>query len=74
MLEWLNQYSGFLSLLAVLAAIFIPIIIYQKNKRDKRKDLMDEYEAMHEENWSHQIINGREWRVRQRYLEKKIRK
>lgn len=45
-MEALNEYSGLFSLLAVIAAVFIPIIIYYKEKCDKKSERRDEYEAM----------------------------
>ena len=55
MIEWLhsvvqflNSNAGVVSALALLAAIFVPICIYRKGKRDQRKALQDEYDAMNE--------------------------
>ena len=34
MVEWLNNCAGLFSLLAVLAAVIIPIVLYKRQKRD----------------------------------------
>ena len=34
MLDWLNQNSGLFSLLAVLASIIVPIVIFKKQRKD----------------------------------------
>ena len=34
MLGWLNQNSGLFSLLAVLASVIVPIVIFKKQRKD----------------------------------------
>lgn len=47
-MEWLNQYSGLFSLLALLAAIVVPIVIYRREKNDSKKEIQAELDAMEE--------------------------
>lgn len=47
MMEWINENSGLLSLVAAIAAvagIFVPFIIRWLDKKEKRQELLDEYE------------------------------
>lgn len=55
MIEWLNSVvqclnnnAGVVAALSVLVAIVVPCCLYQKGKRDKKKDLQSELEAMNE--------------------------
>lgn len=48
-MEFLNEYSGLFSLLAVVASIVsivVSVMIYRKQKKDYLQDLKDEYEAI----------------------------
>ena len=47
-IEFLNSCAGLLSLLAVLAAIIVPTIIYKKQRHSEKQDLQDELDAMNE--------------------------
>ena len=46
MMECLNNYSGLLSLLAVVASVIVPFWIYRKQKKDQKQDLKDELEIL----------------------------
>lgn len=46
MMECLNNYSGLLSLLAVVASVIVPFWIYRKQKKDHLQDLKDELEML----------------------------
>lgn len=61
MLDWLNQNSGLFSLLAVLASVIVPIVIFKKQRKEdaekerlakeeaakrERQDARDELDAM----------------------------
>lgn len=48
LVQFLNSNAGVVSALALLAAIFVPVCIYRKGKRDRRQALQDEYDAMNE--------------------------
>lgn len=46
-MDILNEYSGLLSLVAAIAAVaglFVPFIIRRQEKKEKRRELLDEYE------------------------------
>lgn len=52
MIEWLkhiieelNNYAGLLSLLAVIAAIVVPWIIYRKTAKSHKQEMINEYKA-----------------------------
>lgn len=40
-IESLNDYSGFFSLLAVLAAVFVPIAIYKWERKNERQAMKE---------------------------------
>lgn len=44
----LNSYAGLFSLLALLAAIVVPIAIYQNQRKNEKQDLQDELDALNE--------------------------
>ena len=46
--EGLNDYSGLFALLAFLAAAIVPFLIYKRQKRDERRAMKDELDAMNE--------------------------
>ena len=86
-MEFLNEYSGLFSLLAVVAsivAIVISVMIYRKQKKDQEnfyqkqqndhlQDLGDEYEAIESTSMFPMSIADREFYGRKRFLEKKLR-
>lgn len=41
----LNNYAGLLSLLAVIAAIVVPWIIYRKTAKSHKQEMINEYKA-----------------------------
>lgn len=73
-MEFLNQYSGLFSLLAVLASIVIPIVIYEKGKSDKRKDAQEELDAMNNNARFPMSMEDRNYYVRRHVLEKQARR
>ncbi|SIO33377.1 hypothetical protein [Fibrobacter sp. UWB11] len=48
MLEWINQNSGLFSLLAVVASVIVPIVIYKKQRKDEMRSMQDELDAIKE--------------------------
>ncbi len=44
-LKSLNEYAGLLALLALLAAIIVPFLIYKIGVRDKKQEYRDELEG-----------------------------
>ena len=76
-MEFLNEYSGLFSLLAVVAslvAIVVTVVIYCKQKKDHLQDLKDELDAMEENSIFPMGLAEREYYGRQRYLKKKLRR
>lgn len=76
-MEFLNEYSGLFSLLAVVAsivAIVVSVIIYRKQKKEHLQDLQDEYEAIESNSKFPMSIAEREYYSRKNYLEKKLRR
>lgn len=76
-MEFLNEYSGLFSLLAVVASIVsivVSVIIYRKQKKEHLQDLQDEYEAIESNSKFPMSIAEREYYSRKNYLEKKLRR
>jgi len=73
-MEFLNEYSGLFSLLAVVASIIVPFWIYRKQKKEHLQDLKDEYDAMEENSNFPMGLDEREYYGRKSYLEKKLRR
>ena len=76
-MEFLNEYSGLFSLLAVMAsvvAIFVSVVIFNKQKKDHLQDLKDEYEAIEKTSIFPMSIAEKEYYSRKNYLEKKLRR
>lgn len=74
-MEFLNEYSGLFSLLAVVAsvvAIVVSVMIYRKQKKDHLQDLKDEYEAIEKTSMFPMSIAEKEYYSRKNYLEKKL--
>ena len=76
-MEFLNEYSGLFSLLAVVASIGSivgSVMIYRKQKKQQLQDLQDEYEAIESNSKFPMSIAEREYYSRKNYLEKKLRR
>ena len=76
-MEFLNEYSGLFSLLAVVAsvvAIVVSVVIFNKQKKDHLQDLQDEYEAIEKTSIFPMSIAEKEYYSRKNYLEKKLRR
>lgn len=74
-MEFLNEYSGFFSLLAVVAsivAIVVSVMIYRKQKKDYLQDLQDEYEAIESTSMFPMSLAERGYYGRKSFLEKKL--
>lgn len=70
----LNNYSGLFSLLAVIAAVVVPIVIYWKQCRDERQNAIDELNAMNDVSRFPMTDSQRNYYIRKEILEKKIKK
>lgn len=73
-IESLNDYSGFFSLLAVLAAVFVPIAIYKWERKNERQAMKDELEAMQDNSHFPMTIEEREYYTKQGKLEKGLKR
>lgn len=76
-MEFLNEYSGLFSLLAVVASIVsivVSVIIYRKQKKLQLQDLQDEYEAIESNSKFPMSIAEREYFIHESYLQKKLRR
>ena len=85
-MEFLNEYSGLFSLLAVVAsivAIVVSVMIYRKQKKDQDnfyqkqqndllQDLKDEYEAIESTSMFPMSLAEREYYSRKNYLKIKL--
>ncbi len=76
-MEFLNEYSGLFSLLAVVASIVsivASVIIYRKQKKQQLQDLLDEYEAIESNSKFPMSIAEREYFIHESCLQKKLRR
>lgn len=73
-MEFLNNYSGLFSLLAVVASVIVPFWIYRKQKKEQKQDLKDELEAMEDNSVFSMGLDEREYYSRKSYLKKKLRR
>lgn len=73
-MEWLNILSLIFSFIAAIAAIAVPLAIYHKQNKDRRKELMDEYEAMKGADSYPISMDERNYFARKSFLEKQLRR
>lgn len=76
-MEFLNDYSGLFSLLAVVASIVsivVSVMIYRKQKKEHLQDLQDEYEAIESNSKFPMSIAEREYFIHESCLQKKLRR
>ena len=74
-MEFLNEYSGLFSLLAVVASIVSivgSVIIYRKQKKQQLQALQDEYEAIESTSMFPMSLAERGYYGRKSFLEKKL--
>ena len=74
-MEYLSEYSGLFSLLAVVAsvvAIMVAVVIYRKQKKEHLQDLKDELDAMEENSVFPMGLAERKYYGRKSYLKKKL--
>ena len=70
----LNDYSGLFALLAFLAAAIVPFCIYRKQKKDDRRAMRDELEAMNDISRFSLTHEEREFYTKRGKLEKGLRR
>lgn len=73
-MEFLNEYSGLFSLLAVVASVIVPFWIYRKQKKEQKQDLKDKLDAMEENSFFPMGLDEREYYEQKSYLAKKLRR
>ena len=76
-MEFLNEYSGLFSLLAVVASIVsivVSVMIYRKQKKDHLQDLKDGYDAIESTSKFPMSIAEREYFIHESCLQKKLRR
>ena len=71
-MEALNNYAGLFALLALVAAIVVPYVIYRKQKADERRALQDELEAMNESAQTPFSMDEKSFFAKQKALKKKL--
>ncbi len=77
MMEWINENSGLLSLVAAIAAVaglFVPFIIRWLDKKEKRQELLDEYETRKEIDKFPMSCEERGYFAHKEILKKKLKK
>lgn len=77
MMEWINENSGLLSLVAAIAAVaglFVPFIIRWLDKKEKRQELLDEYETRKEIEKFPMSYEERGYIAHKEILKKKLKK
>lgn len=73
-LESLNRFAGLFSLLAVIAAVVVPIVIYKIQLRNERKDAIDELNAMNDVSRFPMTSDQREYYTKKSKLEKRLKR
>lgn len=73
-LSWLNECAGLFALLALFAAIAMPLFIFWLQKRGERKALQDEYDAMMNSARLPMTTEQRWFAERKQLLEKRLKK
>ena len=73
-IESLNNYAGLFSLLAVLAAIVVPIVIHKRERKEERLAMKDELEAMQDNSRFPMSFEEREYYTKKSILEKGLKR
>ena len=73
-IESLNNYAGLFSLLAVLAAIVVPIGIHKRERKEERLAMKDELEAMQDNSRFPMSFEEREYYTKKSKLEKGLKR
>ncbi len=74
LLKSLNEFAGFFSLLAAIAAIVIPFIIYRIERKNARQDALDKLDAINSNSRFPMPQDLKGFYTEKSYLEKKIEK
>lgn len=73
-IESLNNYAGLFSLLAVLAAIVVPVVIHKTERKEERLAMKDELEAMQDNSRFPMSFEEREYYTKKSKLEKGLKR
>lgn len=73
-LSWLNECAGLFALLALVAAIAMPLFIFWLQKRNDRKAMKDEYDARKDLEQFPMNVEDRNDFVRKQLLAKWLKK
>ena len=73
-IESLNNYAGLFSLLAVLAAIVVPIVIHKRERKEERLAMKDELEAMQDNSRFPMSFEEREYYTKKSKFEKGLKR
>ena len=66
----LNEFAGLFALLALIATIVIPIVLYKKQKKDERQAMKDELDAMNDMSRFPMDTESRNYYIRKSLLER----
>lgn len=73
-MEWLNNYAGLFSLLAVIAAILVPCLIYRKERMNERQAMKDELDSINNIEQFPMTMDERKYYTKKSVLEKGLRR
>ena len=73
-LDALNHCAGLFSLLALLAAVIIPIVIYRRGRKNTMSDLQDELDSINSNTFNGLPSDMRDFFIRKNTLERKLKK
>ena len=73
-IQGLNDYAGLFALLALFAAILVPIGIYKKGREDERKAMQDELDSIKDSEIFPMSIEDRKYYARKTFLQKQQKK
>lgn len=73
-METLNNYAGLFALLALIATIVVPYIIYKWQKKEERQKLQDEYDALQQSLRVPFTKEQREINIKKYVLEKQLKR
>ena len=77
MMEWISENSGLLSLVAAIAAVIalvIPFIIRKLDKKEKRQELLEEYDIRKSMDIFPMSHEEREFYTQREILKNKLKK
>lgn len=74
-MDFLNQYAGLFSLIAAVAAVVIPVLIYCKQRADVKREKQNELDSMNEiSRFGSMDTSMTDFFIRKNSLEKDLKK